>query len=199
MREMRSILPMRTAKIGYALCAVLIALLGLFLMTNPDVSTALIGTCAGCLLIGFGVFKLIGYFSKDLYRLAFQYDLAAGILLMVLGMVLLTKPENLLHFLCIATGLYVTADGLLRLQTAWDARRFGLRSWWLILCASVLSVVIGVILMVQPSASVRVLTQMFGAVLLAEGILNLVTVLMTVKIIRHQKPDVLEIKIREEH
>ena len=32
----------------------------------------------------FGFIKMIGYFSKDLYRLAFQFDLASGILLMAL-------------------------------------------------------------------------------------------------------------------
>lgn len=196
-RRVRSVVPMQTAKTGYIVVSLILSLLGLLLLFRPDISTAMIGNFAGTLLLVFGVIKIIGYYSKDLYRLAFQYDLAFGILLMVLGIVILTKPENLLHFLCVVTGLYVTADSLLKLQTAHDAREFGLRKWWVILAAAVLSGAVGILLMLRPSASVSLLMRLFGGVLLAEGILNLLTVLMTVKIIRNQVPDVIEVHSEE--
>lgn len=198
MRTVRSVLPMQTAKAGYIVISLLLGLLGVFLFCQPDVSTAAVGDLAGILLVIFGIFKLIGYFSKDLYRLAFQFDLAFGCLLVILGIVILTKPQNLLHFLCVVTGLYVTADGLMKLQTAYDARRFGIGSWWVILAAALLTAVLGILLLVRPAQSVRLLTQIFGIVLAAEGLLNLLTVLMTVKIVRHQKPDIIEVGYEEE-
>lgn len=198
MRTVRSVLPMQTAKAGYIVISLLLGLLGVFLVCQPDVSTAAVGDLAGTLLVMFGIFKLIGYFSKDLYRLAFQFDLAFGCLLVILGIVILTKPQNLMHFLCVVTGLYVTADGLMKLQTAHDARRFGIGSWWVILAAALLTAVLGILLLVRPAQSVRILTQIFGIVLAAEGLLNLLTVLMTVKIVRHQKPDIIEVGYEEE-
>ncbi len=198
MRTVRSVLPMQTAKAGYAVISVILGLLGVFLIRQPDVSTAAVGTAAGVLLVTFGIVKLIGYFSRDLYRLAFQFDLACGILLVILGIVLLTKPQDLLHFLCIVTGLYVTADGLMKLQTAHDAHRFGLHSWWVILSAALLTAAAGIVLLVRPAQSVRIIMQIFGIVLLAEGLLNLLTVLMTVKIVRNQKPDIIEVPYEEE-
>ncbi len=197
MRKTRSVLPMQAAKTGYIVLSVLLCVLGIFLIARPDISTAVIGSFAGILLIAFGIFKLIGYFSKDLYRLAFQFDLAFGILMLVLGAVILTKPENLLHFLCIATGIYVTADGLMKLQTAHDAYRFGLRSWWAILTAAVLTCILGVALLLRPGESTSIIMRLFGCVVLAEGILNLLTVLMTVKIIRNQQPDIIDASYTE--
>lgn len=198
MRTMRSVLPMQTAKAGYIVISAVLSLLGIFLMRQPDVSTAAVGTAAGVLLVIFGIIRLIGYFSRDLYRLAFQFDLAVGILLLILGIILLTKPQNLLHFLCVVTGMYVTADGLMKLQTAHDAHRFGIASWWMILAAALLTSAAGVCLLVRPAQSVRIVMQLFGAVLLAEGLLNLLTVLVTVKIVRNQKPDVIDIDYEEE-
>ncbi len=198
MRTMRSVLPMQTAKAGYIVISAVLGLLGIFLMRQPDVSTAAVGTAAGVLLVIFGIIRLIGYFSRDLYRLAFQFDLAVGILLLILGIILLTKPQNLLHFLCVVTGMYVTADGLMKLQTAHDAHRFGIASWWMILAAALLTSAAGVCLLVRPAQSVRIGMQLFGAVLLAEGLLNLLTVLVTVKIVRNQKPDVIDIDYEEE-
>lgn len=198
MRTVRSVLPMQTAKAGYIVISAVLGLLGIFLMRQPDVSTAAVGTAAGVLLVIFGIIRLIGYFSRDLYRLAFQFDLAVGILLLILGIILLTKPQDLLHFLCVVTGMYVTADGLMKLQTAHDAHRFGIASWWMILAAALLTSAAGVCLLVRPAQSVRIVMQLFGAVLLAEGLLNLLTVLVTVKIVRNQKPDVIDIDYEEE-
>ena len=198
MRTVRPVLPMQTAKAGYIVISAVLGLLGIFLMRQPDVSTAAVGTAAGVLLVIFGIIRLIGYFSRDLYRLAFQFDLAVGILLLILGIILLTKPQDLLHFLCVVTGMYVTADGLMKLQTAHDAHRFGIASWWMILAAALLTSAAGVCLLVRPAQSVRIVMQLFGAVLLAEGLLNLLTVLVTVKIVRNQKPDVIDIDYEEE-
>ncbi|MBR3447517.1 MAG: DUF308 domain-containing protein [Oscillospiraceae bacterium] len=198
MRTVRSVLPMQTAKAGYIVISAVLGLLGIFLMRQPDVSTAAVGTAAGVLLVIFGIIRLIGYFSRDLYRLAFQFDLAVGILLLILGIILLTKPQDLLHFLCVVTGMYVTADGLMKLQTAHDAHRFGIASWWMILAAALLTSAAGVCLLVRPAQSVRIGMQLFGAVLLAEGLLNLLTVLVTVKIVRNQKPDIIDIDCEEE-
>lgn len=198
MRTVRSVLPMQTAKAGYIVISAVLGLLGIFLMRQPDVSTAAVGTAAGVLLVIFGIIRLIGYFSRDLYRLAFQFDLAVGILLLILGIILLTKPQDLLHFLCVVTGMYVTADGLMKLQTAHDAHRFGIASWWMILAAALLTSAAGVCLLVRPAQSVRIVMQLFGAVLLAEGLLNLLTVLVTVKIVRNQKPDIIDTDYEEE-
>lgn len=197
MRDVRSILPMQTAKTGYIVISALLCILGAFVICQPDVSTAVLGSFAGIMLIVFGIFKLIGYFSKDLYRLAFQFDLAFGILMLILGIVILTKPENLMHFLCIATGLYVTADGLMKLQTVRDSRSFGIKSWWVILIAAVLTCALGIALMLHPAEGTVIIMRLFGAVVLAEGLLNLATVLITVKIVKNQKPDIIEVHYRE--
>ena len=57
--------------------------------------------------------------------------------------------------------------------------------------------ILGVTLMLRPAESSVVLMRIFGGVLLAEGILNLITVLMTVKIVRNQHPDIIEVSYKE--
>ena len=195
---MRSVKWIRAAKACYVALSVAFCALGLLLILKPGMSAVLIGNLVGTALIAFGIVKLLGYFSKDLYRLAFQFDLAVGILLLILGIILLTKPQDLMHFLCVVTGMYVTADGLMKLQTAHDAHRFGIASWWMILAAALLTSAAGVCLLVRPAQSVRIVMQLFGAVLLAEGLLNLLTVLVTVKIVRNQKPDIIDTDYEEE-
>ena len=105
---------LRFAKIGYIVLSVLICLLGLTLVAVPDFSVSLLCWLGGILLTAFGCIRIVGYFSRDLYRLAFQYDLAFGILMIVLGLVLILRTDAMVHILCLLLGLSVLADALLK-------------------------------------------------------------------------------------
>lgn len=189
---MRSVAPMKTAKIGYIVMSVLFCVLGVVLLFTPGVSALWIGRLLGVGLILFGAIKLVGYFSRDLFRLAFQYDLAFGLLLMVLGIVTLSHPGDALSFLCVMFGIPVLADGLFKIQIAMDSRQFGIRNWWLVLVLAALTCVVGVVLVFRPMTGVRALTALMGLSLLCDGVLNLSVALCTVKIVDHQRPDVIE-------
>ncbi|MBQ3912040.1 MAG: DUF308 domain-containing protein [Lachnospiraceae bacterium] len=194
---MRSTFSMRTAKIGYIISSCLFCAFGLILIFFPEISISLIGTLIGCAMILFGVFKIIGYFSKDLFRLAFQYDLAFGILLGVLGTIILMRPEMMMNFLCVALGIAILADGLFKVQIAVDSKTFGIGRWWLIMVAALLTGCIGLALIFRPADAALAITAMLGIALLLDGIMSLITVMTTVKIIRNQQPDVVEVKYRE--
>lgn len=184
---------MRAAKIGYIVISAALCVLGSLLIALPDFSAALLGIICGIILTLFGAVKLVGYFSKDLYRLAFQYDLTFGIVLIAIGIVVLTRPESVLNFICIALGLTILADGVSKIRISIESKSFGIREWWLILISAILTGGMGLVLMFRPAQSVRVMMIILGVTLLLEGILNFCTVVTAVKIIKHQQPDVIEI------
>ena len=57
--------------------------------------------------------------------------------------------------------------------------------------------VFGALLLFNPSEGSIVIMRLIGIALMAEGVMNLATVLTAVKIIKHQKKDVLEGVYRE--
>ena len=186
---MRSVLPMKAAKIGYIVLSVLYCVLGILLFAMPDLSLTAIGIILGIGMIVFGIVKIIGYFSKDLFRLAFQYDLAFGGFLIALGIIVLVNPEHLVSFFCIVIGIAVLCDGLFKIQIAIDSKPFGIRTWWLILLFAVITVAAGVLLIIRPAQAARMLTVFLGISVFADGILNLIVAVFTVKIIDHQLSD----------
>lgn len=195
---MRSVAPMKTAKIGYIMISSVLCILGILLIAVPEFSISVVCVVCGVILILFGVVRLVGYFSKDLYRLAFQYDLAFGIMMISLGVMMLLNPGSLMNFICITLGLSFLADGLFKIQIAIDSKKFGIRDWWLILVLAVVTVIFGGILIVRPSESSRILTILVGISMLCEGVLNIGTMITSVKIIKHQQPDVIELYSFEE-
>ncbi len=170
---------------------------GLLLFLFPGLSAVLVGRALGIAMIVFGCIKLVGYFSRDLYRLAFQYDLEFGILLIALGLIVLLRPVNVMNFIFIALGISIFADGLFKVQIALDSKEFGIAEWWLILILAFITGFVGLLLVFRPAESARILTGLLGVSLLAEGILNLCVALSTVKIVRHQRQDMPEADYEE--
>lgn len=114
-------------------------------------------TLAGTILIAYGIIKIIGYFSKDLYCLAFQYDFACGIFLIVLGITTLCissrfKDSSLLA----ALGILILLDSLLSIQTALDSKKFGLSSWKYILLFSMITGTFGVLVVLKVQSHLQV-------------------------------------------
>ena len=182
----------KAAKIGYIMISILLCVLGIVLIAVPDFSVTLLCVLGGGIMMLFGLVKIIGYCSKDLYRLAFQFDLAFGILFVVLGFILIIRTDAMVNLICIVMGICVLADALLKIQISIDSRAFGIKKWWLILAMAILTGVAGFLLIFRPSESIQIIMILFGIVLITEGVLNLITILITVKIIRYQMPEVID-------
>ena len=187
----------KAAKIGYIIISILLCVLGIVLIAVPDFSVTLLCVLGGGIMMLFGLVKIIGYCSKDLYRLAFQFDLAFGILFVVLGFILIIRTDAMVNLICIVMGICVLADALLKIQISIDSRAFGIKKWWLILAMAILTGVAGFLLIFRPLESIQTIMILFGIALITEGVLNLITILTAVKIIRHQLPEVIDVEYCE--
>lgn len=193
----RSVLPMRVAKYGYIFLSAVFCAVGVAIMLLPAPPMEAIGTFFGVAVLAYGVIKLVGYFSKDLFRLAFEYDLQFGILLCLLGIIILARRGNAVEFICVAYGISMVADGLFKAKIAFEARRFGIQQWWMTLLFALLAGVAGLLITVWPTAAVRMVKLLLGLSLLAEGLLGLSVAISLIKIVDHQQPEVIDVDTYE--
>ena len=152
---------------GYILISIVFYITGFLCIVNPELMQLHGRTLAGAILIAYGIIKIISYFSKDLYCLAFQYDFACGIFLIVLAIATLCigtrfKDSSLLA----ALGILVLLDSLLSIQTALDSKKFGLSSWKYILIISIVTGTFGVLVILKNTLTFA------GFALLAEGFMR---------------------------
>ena len=182
---MRSVKFMRAAKTSYIVLSALYCVFGVLLIVVPDFSMKLLGILVGCMMIGFGAVKLMGYFSRDLYRLAFQYDSIYGVLLIGIGLIFLVRPVLTVESTGLLLGIFVFTDGIIKIQVARHARRFGISVWWLIFSLAVLATAGGLFIAIYPTDSVRFLTRFMGAVLIVEATMSACTVLSSVRVVEY--------------
>lgn len=86
---------MKIAKIGDIVLSVLFCVAGILFTAMSEVSTTMI-LYIGVATTLFCIVKLIGYFSKDLFRLAFQFDLEFGIPMIVLGVIVKDQSPDVI-------------------------------------------------------------------------------------------------------
>ena len=119
-------------------------------------------------LLIYGLGKLSGYFTGDLFQLAFQYDFGLGIVSLILGFVLLLRTEHIVEFLAVCIGIFMLVDAALKIQTAIDAKKFGISKWWLILMMAIMVAFVGALLLLAPFETGSVLVRVLGQVEVTE-------------------------------
>ena len=175
---------LKLAKNGYIIMSVLFMVLGACLIIWPDCSMAVFCTAVGIMLIVYGLIKILGYFSRDIYCLAFQFDLAFGILLMAVGVIMIARKNFAVDLIFSVFGILILADALFKIQMSVDAKRFGLALWWQILLIALVTGVIGVLVFIRPFEAAATMMALVGFSILLEGILNLWVGILTIKIIK---------------
>lgn len=166
MEEVTTLKQIKFARTGYILISILFYLSGILCLAIPNIGGKAAAMAGGIILIAYGIIKITGYLSKDLYCLAFQYDFACGIFLLVLGIVVLAASQRFKGHLLSAVGILILLDSLLCIQTSMDAKKFGLSSWPVILAFSILSGALGAALIVTNTQMIA------GCSILAEGLMR---------------------------
>ncbi len=172
-----------SAKVINIISASTMIVAGILLMTIGSMEEILAQRILlGILFALTGGAKIFGFFSNDLYRLAFQYDLASGIFCALLALLLVLNPSQnyeVLHLLLVA---YVLFDALLKVQMSLDARRFGMRSWGVILGTALGLVVLGAFSVAALQAELVRALFLVGLALALDGVENCWVTAYTVRV-----------------
>lgn len=172
----------KQAKIFNLIIYSFMAVVGLFLLlfTGLGIRQEIVIIGALCILVGGA--KMLGYFSNDLYRLAFQFDFAAGLFLLIIGILFLIVGNRNPQAISITIGIYVFLDGLLKLQTALDARKFGVPKWFIMLLTAVLVVLVGLVALLAPYLDEIPQFVLLAVSLIVDGLVNIWITAYTVRI-----------------
>ena len=135
----------KQAKISNLIIYSFIVAVGLAMLIFREIPTNVETIILSVLCILVGGAKILGYFSNDLYRLAFQFDLAIGLFLAIIGVLTLIVGSKDPLGTVRLFGIYIFIDGLLKLQTAIDAKKFGIARWLVILLTAILMVGVGIV------------------------------------------------------
>ena len=170
----------KTAKIASVAVSVLWLISGFLLALWSEEMAVTLRYLFGFECIIIGAVKIFGYFSNDLYRIAYQFDFATGCLVSLFGILLFAVPDAVMPHLSTVVAIYVIIDGIFRVQTAVDAKLFGMAHWYVLLVGALTLVCGSVLIYLLVLENHRI--AWMGVMLMADALLSLMVTMYTVRV-----------------
>ncbi len=161
------------------LMSILYIALGVFLLAVPGTALNIVCYALGGVVLACAAVQLIRYFTTEHGLFQSQLTLISGVVCLALGAFLIIRSDIVIKILPIVFGLFVIFDSLGRVQNALELRRCDYGSWKGFLLLALLSIVLGVIMIIDPFGAVETLVMAIGVILILEGALNLLSALYT--------------------
>ena len=158
--------------------AIIFAALGIILMSYPDISFNAISYCiAGILIINGLVLFVVDYKTYSLFVNTFFY----AILSIIGGVLVLIQQSELKMAILICLGIWFIAGGLFKLRFSAYLRDSNIFYSVLSVIANIITIICGVILLMNPIESVEIVTVSMGIILLVYSIVDLIDMIVIKK------------------
>ncbi len=160
--------------------SIIFAILGLILIINPEGTVKVISLILGFMFILIGIYKTINYFVNrggyDLYN----YDLAFGIIAIVLGIITIIYIKEISALLRILIGLWIIYSSVIRFSLSLKLKVLGTDAWKYSLILSIIMLICGLYVLFSSNIIVVVI----GIVILVYAILDIIESLIFISNIK---------------
>ena len=152
--------------ISSALCIVI----GIVLVIWPDLTMEIACLAIGAVLLIAGIMRLITYFTARDGSVYSQLNLIFGIVLIVVGALILWQWDKVLEIVPIIVGIVIVIHGINDLRQTLALHKNEYDKWWVALILGLLTVILGVLLILNPFAALDTVVILIGIFLIFDGI-----------------------------
>lgn len=157
-------------KVNYTVSALLCVALGLVLLIWPGTTTQVVCMVLGAALVVYGVLQIVFYLANKDRNIAMQGMMVFGIVVAVIGVWILLKPEMIIMAVPVIVGILIVIHGIHNVVQAIALKKDGYTNWWVAFLLGVITVTFGVVLICNPFTVVDTVVRLIGAFLIYDGL-----------------------------
>ena len=162
--------------------ALLCIFLGLLLFFFPGLTgTVVCWILAGAALIS-ALVQLFFYFRGRRSGMPGTGNLIGTVLFLILGIFLALTPGFILGFLPLILGILLIIDGIGKLPLLFSAFRKGFPFRFSLLLSAALSLILGFVIVANPFGAAETVIMVFGLTLIADGVCDLISAVLSRKL-----------------
>ena len=180
---------MKNKNISKFASSLIYILMGLALIMKPSlVEDVFCYLLAGAAII-IGLIKLASYMATKVEtRIAEDTNgFAIGISLILLGLFVLMKSTMFIILVQFVLGFMITFKGIEGMQNVLNLKKFGFGYQKGVMIVSLIITIFGIIVMVNPFSTMKILLVMLGIGLLASGVFDLIADIVFTKTLKKEK------------
>jgi|GEM_PF-5895504 len=155
--------------------------IGAFLILKTTLTTKTIGYIVGSILLIAGISSIIKFLTSRKVVIISGYELALGILGLLLGLFILFNPFVLTSVLTLGFGIYLVINGALKLSHALVLKEIKKEGWLITTCIAMMIMAVGLIILIDPFTSSKTIAEIFGLFMIIYGILDVLEILIIKK------------------
>ena len=146
----------------------ILAILGVIMIIHPNVTLITLSKIFAVYVIIRGICKVILHFKELDEYMPFD-QLMPGIVCIVVGLILFTHPNYIETLVGFLVGIWIVTESLNDINIAWKLRKTDV-PWLITLILGVVSLIAGIILLVNPAESADAVMIWSGIILLINSI-----------------------------
>lgn len=168
---------LKSLKINALASAILYVILGLAFILWPDFVTTSITVILGVALVIAGIVYIIDYFRR--WDIEYKSNgLAIGILLLFAALFLFLQSNIIVAAIPVLLGFAVIISGTIKLQNAIVLNKAKDPLWKYVLILALVCFALGIVFIINPFATTRVLIIVIGVGLLLSGLTDIAIILL---------------------
>lgn len=187
---------MKSIKWSSIIIAIGYILSGILFLASPNLTRDLICTWIGVGLLIAGLITIIVYFLRSKQDSFLRNDFMNALLLITIGLLALIRKNVFIEIVYLVLAIVIMLSGYKKLQDCVDAYRLGLKYGTLYLCLSAVSIIVGVVIIVDSAIEIETLHILIAIGLIYSGASDLVsTIFLSSKMkayVDNLKKDALE-------
>ena len=154
--------------------SILLIIFSIFLIFAPEASLSLIMRILGIILIFIGLLHIINYFSEFKEFKTISIQLIIGVLTFIIGFSIIFKPLIVNDILMILIGSWIIIESVIKFQISLKRKVLGSDFWLFPFLFSIVSFIIGILVLFNPFETMLAITTICGISLLISEICNII-------------------------
>lgn len=154
--------------------SIILFILGLLLFLKPDTVIHVVALILGIFIIVVGIFALLKYFRAEQKNGMIRFNIIYGGVCIVSGLILALTPSAIASILPIVLGIWMIISSLLKIQYALNMKEAGSTSWIPTFTLAMITLVVGILLVINPWRGAQVILQIVGGFLMAYALLDVI-------------------------
>lgn len=187
---------LKNARIDIQLQAIITLAIGVILIAWPDQVATLLGRIIALVIIVSGLVVLIPELLAEVKRTT---SIIASAIIVAVGIWLFISPTAVTSIIPIAIGILMIVHGVGDINMSIEAKHYGWDKWWSSIITGALSLIFGIICIVNAFGVVKVGFMIMGIMLLIDGITDIVIAIFVSKAEKdYTRGEIIDVEVNEE-
>ena len=162
--------------LGNIILTALFLLFGVIIYIKPYIALTTVGVIIGIYFILFGLYNIYEFLMRKESPI-FSLRIFLGILAVILGIFTIIDPFKIIKLITFALGIYLILTSIFKIIDAIKLKKYGFDGWLILLVVSILLLIFGIFIGINPMASVDIV-EATGIFIILSSILEICDLLI---------------------